>query len=87
MINLLASVPIFFIFIFKKDKRKMLILVLIALILSYSLYFDIKNITYEPHIEEVAEYLIERTTEDSVIIVPKGFAIHIIKFKTYTSSN
>lgn len=77
LMNVFASVPVLFLFLFGKEHRKKILVIgLIALCLSYSLYFTIQTINYEPHIREVADYLKERTGEDEVIIVPKAIGYY-----------
>jgi hypothetical protein len=75
--NLLASLPLVFA-IFAKGRKKMAILILCALLLSYSLYFDINYVAHNSHIKETANYLNERTSANDLVIAPKavGFYLH-----------
>ena len=75
--NLLASLPLFFVFGFKKENRKkMIILILIVLILSYSFYFNTKFINYDPKTKEVGEYIKMNTNKSELIISPKAVAYY-----------
>ena len=87
MFNILASIPLVFVFLAKKDeKRKLLILILITLLLSYSLYFDFKYISNESYIKETAQYLKEHTSENEVVIVPKAIGYYTDR-KFYINDN
>jgi len=70
--NLFASFPLFFAFFFR-DKRKIAaIFILLALVLSYSLYFDLVFVNHESNIKEAGTYLKEHTNASDVIICPKA---------------
>jgi len=71
--NIFACFPLLIVFFIKKEKRRgVFILILLALILSYSLYFDLKFVNHESYIKETGQYIKERTSEDEIIIAPKA---------------
>lgn len=85
LFNILACLPLFFIFFFK-DKKKTAIIILIALILSYGFYFNIKLIGQKPYIKETASYIRERTNETEIIIAPKAIGYYSDR-KFYINDN
>ncbi len=75
--NLLASVPILFVFFVKKESRKkFVVLILIALMLSYCFYFDFKFVVHDSHIQETGDYLKVHTSEGEVLIVSKAIGYY-----------
>jgi len=86
LFNLFATLPLLFVLFTKRSLRRIAIIVLLALVLSYSLYFDYKFITYESHIKEVGLYIHERTNENSVVIVPNAVG-HYTQRKFYNNDN
>ena len=84
--NIFASIPLFFVFLFKKDRKKILIIILLFLILSYSFYFDIKSLNNNSNISEVGDYIKENTNKDELIIVPKAVGYYS-KRKFYLNDN
>lgn len=76
LLNFFCSLPLISILLFKTDRKKILILMLIALAISYSLFFNIQYLLYEPNIKETANYLKENISEDEKIIVPKAIGYY-----------
>ncbi len=85
LFNILASVPILFVFFYKKSRR-ILIIILIALLLSYNLYFDIKFLTHKAHIKETGLYIYDNTDADSVVMLPNAMG-HYTQRKFYNNDN
>ncbi len=76
LFNLLGIFPIFLGFLFKADRKKIKFILLLSLLLSYSIYFDIKLVTYESNIKDVANYLKENTNSEDIIISPKAIGYY-----------
>ncbi|MEK6875323.1 MAG: hypothetical protein AABX30_01430 [Nanoarchaeota archaeon] len=76
LFNLFGSIPIFIPLLYKKDREKIILIVLIALILSYSIFFDIKFFLNNPSAKEVGEYLKEKTIKEEIILAPKAVAYY-----------
>jgi 4-amino-4-deoxy-L-arabinose transferase-like glycosyltransferase len=75
--NIFCISPILLIFLFKSEKRKLaLIICLIATLLSFNLYFDVKYVLNDSHINEVGVYLRENTNSEDIIICPKAIGYY-----------
>jgi len=85
--NMLASLPIIFVFPFKSPSReKAAIIILIALLLSYSFFFDLKLASNNLHVKETGEYIKLHTGPNETIISPKAVAYYAER-KFYASDN
>ncbi len=77
LFNICGTLPLFLIFFAKNKNRKVLfILSLFALLISYSLYFDIKFALNDSHIKETGDYLKANTDSSDIIIAPKAVAYY-----------
>lgn len=77
LFNICGVLPLFLIlFAENKNKKTILVLSLFALIISYSLYFDIKFAFNDAHIKDVGDYLRENTNSSDIVIAPKAVAYY-----------
>lgn len=72
VLNMLCTLPILLIFLFKRGERsKALVVGLLVIGLAYCVYFDIATLTYNQHIKETADYITAHTSNSDIIIAPK----------------
>lgn len=75
--NMICSVPIFLVFLFKKRERKVVIIIaLLVIFFSYNLYFDVKYLANDSRIKDVGTYLKEHTNSTDIVIVPKAIGYY-----------
>ena len=74
--NLLSLIPLIFVFLFKEDRKKIFMLIFIGLVLSYSIYFDIKLVINNNHTKETGEYIKINTNASEIIMAPKSIAYY-----------
>ncbi len=74
--NIFASIPLLLVLFYKKDKKVLAILCLIALVLSYSLYFNISFLSNDTSTKEAGLYIKSVTSGNEIIIAPKAVAYY-----------
>jgi len=75
--NLFGSVPLIFTCFLKKGNRmKGALIILVALLMSYSLYFDVGLVKNDSNIKEVGHYLKEHVKEGGRVIAPKAIGYY-----------
>lgn len=84
--NLLASLPLLLIFLEKKVRKVSFVLFLTAMVLSYSLYFDLGFVLHSEATKEAGEYLRKNTGVEDLIIAPKSVAYYAER-KVYVNEN
>jgi hypothetical protein len=85
--NILCSLPILFVFLLKEKRKETLVFILMALMLSYSIFFDVKLVISDQNTKEAGLYIREHTEKNDLIIAPKAVSYYAGDLKVYTNDN